>query len=90
MENIELSINTRYKKVSVVYDGTRLDRYSYNTVDDIARIIEEYMDKEIIDFCPICGEPIYEDDEVMNDNSDSYGGDCHESCYMDAQESRFC
>lgn len=44
--------------------------------------------KKVIGICPICGEPIYEDDEIMNDDSDSYEGDCHEGCFLQAQESR--
>ncbi|MBR1653664.1 MAG: hypothetical protein IJ690_02040 [Clostridia bacterium] len=45
-------------------------------------------EKEVIGYCPLCGMEIYEDDEIENDNSNSYGGDCHAECFYEAEESR--
>lgn len=90
MEKLNITIDNTSKILSISWDEQVEDRYAYKNIDDVSKIIEEYLGKEVVDFCPICGEPIYEEDETMNDNSNSYGGDCHETCYLDAQESRFC
>lgn len=37
--------------------------------------------------CVICGEPITYDDYYVDD-SNTYDGLCHASCYEEAQESR--
>ena len=89
MRKLEITIDSEENKLTITgEDMDCIDKYSYNTINDITNIIEEYLEKEVVDFCPICGEPIYEDDDTMNDDSNSYGGDCHESCFLDAQESR--
>ncbi len=89
MKKLEITIDSKENKMTITGDSMDyIDKYSYKDIHDIARIIDDYLEKQIIDFCPICGEPIYEDDEVMNDDSNSYGGDCHEACFLDAQESR--
>lgn len=42
--------------------------------------MEEYI-------CPICGEPITNDDYYVDD-SNNYGGICHVTCYEEAEEDR--
>ena len=89
MRKLEITIDNEEKKMTITSeDMDCIDKYSYKTTEDITKLIDEYLEKEVVDFCPICGEPIYDDDETMNDDSDSYGGDCHEVCFLDAQESR--
>lgn len=51
--------------------------------------LNKNLDSDIeLKYCPLCGELIEEDEETMNDESDSYGGDCHENCFLEAEESR--
>lgn len=55
----------------------------------IDKILEKYEEeREIIGTCPICNEIIYDDEEYIVDDSNSYDGICHEECYHEAQESR--
>ncbi len=48
----------------------------------------EQEEREILGVCPICGDYILYGEETANDNSNSYGGECHEECFREAQESR--
>ena len=47
------------------------------------------LDKNEKEVCALCGEPFEEDEEKIMDDSNSYGGYCHESCFEEAEESRF-
>jgi hypothetical protein len=53
------------------------------------KILEKYNEeREIIDECPICHETVYDDEDYIVDDSNTYDGICHEDCYYEAEESR--
>ena len=56
-------------------------------INKITTSFESYLND--LSKCLICEEIIYEHDEKLIDDSNTYGnGYCHEECFSEAQESR--
>lgn len=57
-------------------------------------VIEEDNDEwakpglEIISRCPLCNEYVYDTDDYIVDDSNTYGGICHTECFQEAEHDR--